>query len=490
MARAVLDLDAHATVLDAAQRLSSAPPDDDLTLVVASGAPLLRSALFLDVLRTQVAPRRLSIVTTDARARSLASSVHVPAYASVAALDRLELDPTERVDVTRRGPVAARRRVSGAGSARRVTAIAASIAAALFLVAAVALPDATVIVSPAAQPLVAEMTIKAGPGGDVQLTPLTATVSAKITGTASGSRTEDIPARGSVHLENKTTDDVPVPKGTLFKTVDGIAFATTADATLGRSVIIPPFTFLLGRVDISVQATVPGPSGNVPAGRITIGPAPDKYTVTDPVATTGGDSKKIPVVRIDDYDAAVKRAPAALQVAADDQLARWMREPRSGQVVVPQVLSRQTSIAPANVDVVGKETAMFELTVSGIATAYAVPDSEPRHAAVAKLRDAAASGTDVDERSATLDVKNVKVSDAPDVTWSITAHASQSKHVDPQRIGHLLVGQQVRDTEAVLGREGLSLVRLEWRPSWWPLLPLLDGRIRVAVQSPPATRAP
>lgn len=492
MARAVLDLDAHATVLDAAEKLGSAPADADLTLVVASGAPLLRNAVFLEVLRTQAAPRRLSIVTTDPRARSLASSVHLPAYASVAALDRRELDPTERIDAGRRGtPVSARRpSPRAARSMRRMAAIAGSIAAAVLIVAAVVLPSATVIVSPASVPLVADMTIKAGAGGDVQLAPLTAPITAKITGTASGSRTQDVPAKGSVHLENKTTDDIPIAKGTVYRTVSGTQFATTVDTSLGRSVIIPPFTFLLGRQDIPVQAVAPGPSGNVGAGQIDIGPAPDKYSVTNPEATSGGESKKIPVIKIEDYDAAVKRAPAALQAAAEGQLASWMREPRTGQVVVPQVLSRQTAIAPANVDVVGKESATFDLTASGIATAYAVPDNEPKHAAVAKLRDAAAAGNDVDERSVTVDVKSVKISDTPDVAWSITAHAAQSKHVDPQRIGHLLAGQQVRDAQGVLTREGLSLVRLEWVPAWWPFMPLLDGRIHVDVQTPSAAAAP
>jgi baseplate J-like protein len=487
MARVVLDLDAHATVLDAAEKLASAPPGDDVTFVVASGAPLVRSAVFLDVLRTRIAPRRLSIVTTDARARSLASSVHVPAYASVAALDRHELDATERMDRARRGAMVQTRRSPAPTrpTARRLLAIVASIGAAVLLVAAVVLPTATVVVSAASQPLVADLTIKAGGGGDVPLTPLTAPISAKAMGSATGSRTEQVAAQGSVHLENKTTDDIAIPKGTVFRTGGGIQFATTVDTSLGRSVIIPPFTFLLGSKDIPVQAVAAGPGGNVGAGTINVGPAPDKYTVTNPAATTGGDSKKIPVITLDDYDAAVKRAPAALQAAAEDQLARWIAEPRQALSVVHQVLSRQTAITPANVDLVGKEVATFQIGVSGIATAYAVPDNEPKHSAVAKLGDLKASGDDVDERSATVDVKSIKITDAPDVTWSVTVHASQSKHVDPQRIGHLLAGQQVRDAQGVLGREGLGLVRLEWVPAWSPLLPLLDSRIHVDVQAPP-----
>lgn len=494
MARAVLDLDARSTVLDAARKLAAAPSEDDLALVIAAGAPLLRNAVFLDVLRAQAAPRRVSIVTPEARARAIASSVHLPAYASLAALERHELDPTERLEAARRTalggprPSAAPRR-----SSRRIAGIAGSLALALLVLAGVVLPEASVVVSPAAQPLGPfDLQVRAGAGGDIQLTPINSPVTAKIGGTATGSRTEETAARGSVQLENKTTDDVRVPKGSQFKTPDGIQFISTADATLQRSVIVPgtPFTLLVGKVTIAVIAVFPGPSGNVAARRITIGPDPNRYTVTNSEPTSGGESKKIPVVKLEDYDAAVKRAPDALKAAAEDQLARWLREPRAGQQVVPQVLVRQTQLTPANVDVVGKEAATFELTVAGIATAYAVPDNEPKHTAVGKLSEAAAAGNDVDERAAVIDVKSVAITDAPAVTWTVSARGSQSKHVDLGRVGRLLSGHAVRDAERILRDDGLRLVRLDWVPAWWPMLPLLDGRIHVTKETPPVTALP
>ena len=38
--------------------------------------------------------------------------------------------------------------------------------------------------------------------------------------------------------------------------------------------------------------------------------------------------------------------------------------------------------------------------------------------------------------------------------------------------------------------EGLRLVRLDWIPAWWPLLPLLDARITVQVETGPVGSAP
>ena len=84
--RAVIDLGARASVLDAMDRVRAAGDGEELVLSVAAGAPVLRSPVFLEVLRRAAGRRRVALVTTDARARSLAAAVHVPAFASVAAM--------------------------------------------------------------------------------------------------------------------------------------------------------------------------------------------------------------------------------------------------------------------------------------------------------------------------------------------------------------------------------------------------------------------
>lgn len=490
MTRAVIDLEAHATVLDAAERLATAPRDGDVALVVPSGAPVLRGAVFFEALRALAGDRRLSVVTADARARSVAASVHLPAYASLAALERHELDPTERMGpLPRPGAARSRTRPGAGGLPRRTLGVVASLGGAALVLLGVVLPEATVVVAAAAQPLgPVDLVVKAGSGGEVALNTLTGAVTGTVRATATGSRTEDVRAKGAVQLQNKTTDDARVPKASVFRTSDGIQFLSTADATVPRSVIIPgtPFSLVVGKATVAVEAAVAGTTGNVAAGRITVAPSPDKYTVTNPEPTTGGQVRKIPVVKLDDYDAAVRRAPDALRAAAEDQLARWVREPRAGQQVVPQVLARQTSLAPASVDVVGKEVEGFELTVNGIATAYAVPDTEPRRAAVVKLRDAAAVGNDVDDRSATVDVKSVRIGD-DGVTWALTAKGWQTHRTDRLRVGRLLAGRAVGDVRPVLDAEGLRLVRIDAAPAWWPIMPILDGRITVQVEAPPVS---
>lgn len=486
MARSVVDLDARATVLDAAERVASVPPADDVALVVAPGAPVLRSAVFLEVLRAQAGPRRLSLVTTDGRARSLASAVHVPAYASIAALERRELDPTERLDAVRRAGAKAPATVAGPRpSLGRAAAILGSLAGAAVVLVALVVPQASVVVAAAAQPLPpVDLVVRAGSGGEVTARALSSPVSAKFTTSATGSRNDEIKAKGTVQLANKTTDDIRVAKGSAFRTSSGIVFASTADVTLPKSVILPPFELFVGKANVGVEAVVGGPSGNVSGGQIVNGPDQVRYTVTNPDPTSGGETRRIPIVRQEDYDAAAKRVPDALRGAAEDQLSRWTAEKRTGEVVVPQAMVRQTSLGPAPTDVVNKEIASFDMTVAGIASAYVVPDTEPKRTIVTKLREAVTPGNDLDERNVSFDVKSLKVGD-DGVTWGITARGQQIRAVSKDRVSRLLVARAVRDTQAALKTEGLELVRLDYAPAWWPLLPILDGRISVQVETPP-----
>ncbi|HEX6061203.1 MAG TPA: hypothetical protein VF001_03970, partial [Candidatus Limnocylindria bacterium] len=151
MSRTVIDLDARASILDASERLAAAPADAPIVFVVPAGAPFARNPVFLEVARTLAGQRRISLVSSDPRARSIAASVHVPAYASLGSLEREELDPTEKLGAPRRAAlasVAARRPAPSLGSPARAFAIAASILGAVLLLLVVVVPSAAVSVTP------------------------------------------------------------------------------------------------------------------------------------------------------------------------------------------------------------------------------------------------------------------------------------------------------------------------------------------------------
>jgi hypothetical protein len=478
VSRTVIDLDARASILDASERLVAAPADAPVVFVVPAGAPFARNAVFLEVARTLAGQRRISLVSSDPRARSIAASVHVPAYASLGSLEREELDPTEKLGAPRRAAlasVAARRPAPSLGSPARAIGIAASILAAVALLLAVVLPSAAVSVTPSSTPMPgATFTIRAGPGGEVPAQPLSATITTKVTGTATGSRNEEIKATGSVHFTNLKTDDIVIPKGTVVQTADRVQFATTETKTLPKSIIF--IATIFGEVDIPVEAVVGGPSGNVAASRIVVSNS-DKYRVTNPAPTTGGDTKKIPIVMAEDYTVATVKGNVdrALADEANNQKLRWKSQ-LAGDAVVWVGTASLTSQGGLS-EVVGKEVATFDVPVTATVQGFAVAGDQPTKAALERYRTMASAGNVLDERTAQFNAVATVADNG--VTWKITASGTQSPQLDSARVRGALAGRTPAEVRELLSAQGLRLTDLRISPSWWPRMPLLDARIAV-----------
>jgi hypothetical protein len=482
VSRTVIDLDARASILDASERLAAAPADAPVVFVVPAGAPFARNAVFLDVARTLAGQRRISLVSSDPRARSIAASVHVPAYASLGSLEREELDPTERLGAPRRAAlasVAARRPAPSLGSPARAIAIAASVLGAVLLLLVVVLPSAAVSVTPSSIPMPgATFTIRAGPGGEVPAQPLSATITTKVTGTATGSRSEEIKATGSVHFTNQTTDDLTIPKGTVVQTTTGsdrVQFATTETKTLPRSVIVF-VTVIPGTADVAVEAVAGGVAGNVAANRIVISTTA-RYQVTNPAPTTGGDTKKIPVVMAEDYSVATVKGNVdrALADEANNQKLRWKSQ-LAGDAVVWVGTPSLTSQGGLS-DFVGKEVATFDVPVTASVQGFAVAGDQPTKAALERYRTMASPGNVLDERTAQFNAVATVADNG--VSWKITASGTQSPQLDSVRIRGALAGRTPAEVRELLSAQGLRVTDLRISPSWWPRMPLLDARIAV-----------
>jgi len=482
VSRTVIDLDARASILDASERLAAAPADAPVVFVVPAGAPFARNAVFLDVARTLAGQRRISLVSSDPRARSIAASVHVPAYASLGSLEREELDPTEKLGAPRRAALAsvvARRPAPSLGSPARAIAIAASVLGAVLLLLVVVLPSAAVSVTPSSIPMPgATFTIRAGPGGEVPAQPLSATITTKVTGIATGSRTEDIKATGSVHFTNQTTDDLTIPKGTVVQTTTGsdrVQFATTETKTLPRSVIVF-VTVIPGTADVAVEAVAGGVAGNVAANRIVISNNA-RYQVTNPAPTTGGDTKKIPVVLAEDYSVATVKGNVdrALADEANNQKLRWKSQ-LAGDAVVWVGTPSLTSQGGLS-DVVGKEVATFDVPVTAAVQGFAVAGDQPTKAALERYRTMASPGNVLDERTAQFNAVATVADNG--VSWKITASGTQSPQLDTVRIRGALAGRTPAEVRELLSAQGLQLTDLRISPTWWPRMPLLDARIAV-----------
>ncbi len=492
--RTLIDLGGRTTVLDAMDRVRTAPPADELVLSVAAGAPVLRSQVFLEVLRRAAATRRIALVTADARARSLAASVHMPAFASIAALERHEIDATEPLGPARRAAIVAAQ--PKPVSPVRGIAVAVSLFLAALVLVAIVAPTATVVVAPVSQGLgPLEYDLRAGPNNaDINAQTLGPTpITAKFTGTATGSRTEDVKAAGVEHFTNQTTNSINIPKGTIVSTRDNIRFQTSEAKTLPASTftIFPP-SVTAGTVDIPIEAVDPGTRGNVVAHAIT-NSSSSQFNVDNVQPTTGGDSRKIPIVQLADYNLAAARADAELQKQGDAQMDGWKRTAGQGKTVYGAVVKR-TTLTPAG-DVVGKELPVgqtaFELTVAGTATGYSVVDTEPRAATIVRLQKAAQSGYDIDPSGAVVQVLAGWPTVQDDgVHWRVSARASQFRRLDEAAIRSALAGRAFEEVNGVMSDRGLRLVRVSTWPGWWPRLPVLDSRIQIQKDAPAATGSP
>ena len=484
MNRTVVDLDARATILDAAERIAAAPPDVPIVLVVAADAPFTGNAVFLDVARQAAGPRRLAVVSSDPRARSIAASVHMPAYASLGSLEREELDPTERLGAPRRAALAAivpRRKTPSLGSPGRAMGIAASAIGAVLLLIAVTLPSAAVTVAAAVLPMPSTtLALRAGAGGDISAQPLSATITAKVTGAATGVRNDDIKATGSVRFSNQTTEDITIPKGTVVQTstgADRIQFATTETKTLPRSIILG-ITLISGQVDAAVEAVGGGPAGNVGANRIVVSNR-GVYAVTNPLPTSGGDTKKIPVVKAEDYTAATAKASVdrALADAANDQKLRWKSQLTGDAVVYVGAPSLTSQGALA--DVVGKEVATFDVPVTATVQGFAVAGNEPARTAIERYRALAGEGNALDERSAQFGGISTPTVADNGVSWRLVASGQQTPRLTKEQVSRAIAGRSVAEARALLESQGLHVSDIQVAPAWWPRMPLLDARITV-----------
>src|SRR5438067_7701351 len=210
--RTVIDLGPDATILDAAARLPAAE-SPDVVLVVPSGAPLTRNAVFLEALRRRAGDRRIVLVSSEARARSLASSVHMKSFASISALDRHELDATEHLSDARRAvmktmvrPAVPRRGISPL----RGLAVFVTLLLAASLLLAIVAPSATITVAASASTLGPyEYDLRAGPQGEIKdAVTLSDTVTAQVKGIATGSRFMETNATGVEDFKNLTTSDI------------------------------------------------------------------------------------------------------------------------------------------------------------------------------------------------------------------------------------------------------------------------------------------
>jgi hypothetical protein len=495
--RTVVELGPRASVLETVERIAAAPAADDLVLSISAGAPAARNAVFFEVARRAAGTRRLAIVSPDTRARSLASSVHLPAFASTAALERQELDATEPLTTARRAalarPVKIKRQAAGSSPARILGILGSLLAATLVLMVVIG-PTATVVVKPVSKALgPMEFELRAGPQGEIPgaLTLVANDMSQKYSQPATGERLDPIKAKGVARFTNRVTQETRVLKGTVVRTRDNVRFQTTEEKVIPRSSldILPPFV-RFGTVDIPVEAIEAGPAGNVAANTITVADRED-YAVGNPQATSGGEVKKFAVVTASDYGLAAGRADDELRKRGVQKVDEWKKDPANkGQVVYGPVTKVTTLTQSAGLVGTEPPNGVFELTVIGTVTGYSVSEAEPRATTITKLKQQADPEYDINQ-----DATGIAVIIGPTlvdngVQWRIRANTLQYRQVKEAPLRTALAGRELTDYQGVMDGQGLELQRITIWPGWWPRFPFFDSRLRIEVDTQPSAASP
>jgi len=495
--RTVVELGPRASVLEAVERIAAAPAADDLVLSISAGAPAARNAVFFEVARRAAGTRRLAIVSPDTRARSLASSVHLPAFASTAALERQELDATEPLTTARRAalarPVRIKRAAAGPSPARVLGILGSLLAAALVLMVVIG-PTATVVVKPVSKALgPMEFELRAGPQGEIPgaLTLVANDMSQKYTQPATGERLDPIKAKGVVRFTNRQTQEVRVLKGTVVRTRDNVRFQTTEEKVIPRTGldVRPPFV-TFGNVDIAVEAIDAGTTGNVAANTITLVDGND-YAVNNAQPTSGGEIKKFAVVTASDYGLAAGRADEELRKRGVQKVEEWKKDPSNKGQIVYGPVTKVTSLTQSS-GLVGTEppNGVFELTVIGIVTGYSVSEAEPRATTITKLKQQADPQYDINEAATEIAVIIEPTLVDNGVRWRVRASTLQYPQVKEAPLRTALAGREFSEVEAVMDGQGLEVQRITIWPGWWPRFPFFDSRLRIEVETPTSAASP
>ena len=530
------------TTKDGEPQLLYLEPDDEITSVVRRlrGADAGRvvlvapgrsratsSVVALRLLSRAAAEAGRSVaLVADAATRALAGEAGIAAFASVADATSPTPAPAEPIVPGRapihvmRGAAAARSRPStpvpatdgldetmavhlppheatGAIRGRRPrppSGLTAVLLAALLVLAivggAAALPAATVSITPTSQPVAPRVYEVTAPVAGHAM----GTTDIHQTGTATGTKPELIPAKGSVTFSNWNFVAVEVPQGSSVSVHGSIHFGTD------QRIVVPPASLngkeiVPSQASVAVTAIDPGLTGNVAAEAIdTI----DSRTlqaylrggfqnnknrlVINPDATTGGDETTHTLIQQSDVDAVV----TSIQTQLAAHLAELLAGAGTDRVyAAPGAAELPTITIPEGL--VGKQdTATFELVGT-----LAYDRAWARKADVeAAARDRLASdpaavpaGMSIVGSSVSIQIGSASVS-GQQLQVQVTVSGVAATTIDEGAVRSAVAGMTSDEARAALA--GLGKVHIDLWPGWVDRLPKLAFRITVQTLPPSA----
>lgn len=354
----------------------------------------------------------------------------------------------------------------------------------------IALPGATVYLTPTISQVAVTTTITADPAAEpgrvdiehglIAARTVGVEVESSITVDTTGTALQPSQkARGIVLFTNLSPDQVTIPAGVVVSTsaAQPVRFVTLSEATLPGQI---------GEtVEIPVEALEAGFTGNLPADRINQveGPLSAFVAVTNPEPTYGGDAVSIATIAQEDYD----RARALLLQQLQQRAYAEMQSELIGETefIPPETLTVVLVHFETYSGYVGQAqerlTLAMRVTVQGIA----IDERLARQVVYARLAEKVGAGFYIVPESLLFRRGEVTQFDEQRrVTLIMQGAGDISPTIDAAHVQQLVRGVSIREAAQRLSRE-LPMgapPRIEVWPRFWPLMPVLPLRIQVEVE--------
>ncbi len=538
---AIYYLDVDDEITSAAARIRGSA-DAHIALVMPAGSRVATSRINFKLLEREAKQRnkRLAIVAPDASVRSLAQSAGLPVFANVreyeaaeagrpiggataapadvsAALGELgatmEPAPGGARGIRGGGPVrggpgssapAAPGSPGAAASASRRgrrPGIAGLVLLALLVVVVAAgafaayqlWPSANVVLTVREKPLgPVALTVKIDPVAvAVNYATLTVPgitksfdVNQSGTFTATGQKVTETAATGSVTFTSiNTVSSVPLPAGTTITTATGIAFSTTAGASIPKATV-SGITITRGVVTVAVQANVKGTSGNVGAStivRITADLVAAGVSAGNHAATTGGTHVVSLVVQQSDLD----KATASLTKSIGDSFASTLKDPGTlpdgVQLFAGTGQLGKIAFDPAPSTLLNQQVGSFQLAASATGTATEADTANVRSLAETRITSKVQPGYILVDGSLSTTMGTPR-NDGPVVSMPITANADEAATVSVDVLKANIEGKSIAEAQAYLSQFGAATITLA--PWWASTISTYDFRIDLKLVAP------
>lgn len=490
----IITLESHDDLISVRDRMSWAktprillvwPKYEKVTLRQVDLKVLQRHALSLGA--------QLGLVTRTRRVRHEAEALRIPVFESTGQAQRLAWPTPQRRRWAQRPPrkdlreqrkqVSLKEEAWRAHPLVRVGSFVLGVTA-VFLLIALFIPRAEVVLHPPSKTQSVVLPVIAG--RSIESVFITGTIPARekrviVEGTQSvvvtgQGVTPQSQARGSVTFRNLTQQAVPIPLGTVVRTVDNIRFETT------RAGEVP--AGLDETLELPVAAVESGRSGNVDAETIVVveGRLGLSLSVTNPEPLKGG--RETPSVQASDADR--ERANEALmEKLEEDARAQLREELQTGDILfddtfeVSQILSEMYD-PPAG-------AAGTKLTLNmqvEFSTLYADASDLTELAALA-LNASLPSGFAANMEGLTLEpVTQPILNDDGFTRWSVRAERRIVQQISQAQVTQMIQGISARRAQRLLENR-LSLEdipEIHLSPSWWPWVPIVPFRISVVTE--------